>query len=315
MSGRADVHRRLPTSMGDGLPNPLARKVTTMIRITLSVLILLLLTSGAPAQTERGPDGERPVSHADEEIVAWFKGDPVTRAELEPDPRTVEMNRKAWDEVNFERWKQNAAGENLSQLIMGALLMEYRETEGIEPTAEEIERFVKAVSKSREESNAEFRVQLEEFRKRLGEEELSEPERETLQQRIETLESLLSMEAERKEFERSHWGEDYEKQQRRSHETVARQMIAAWKLNQSLYERYGGRVIFQQAGPEPVDAYRKFLEEHREAGTFRIVDQELREQFWRYYVHDPMHSFYDEEDGEKLMQTPWWEMEAPLGSP
>ena len=36
-------------------------------------------------------------------------------------------------------------------------------------------------------------------------------------------------------------------------------MIEQWKASQSLYKKYGGRVVFQQTGPEPLDAYHEYL--------------------------------------------------------
>ena len=47
-------------------------------------------------------------------------------------------------------------------------------------------------------------------------------------------------------------------------------MIRQWKSNRQLYREYGGRVIFQQFGPEPLDAYRRFLEEQQNAGAFEV---------------------------------------------
>jgi hypothetical protein len=47
-------------------------------------------------------------------------------------------------------------------------------------------------------------------------------------------------------------------------------MIRQWKLNRALYRQYGGRIIFQQLGPEPLDAYRRYLEERQAAGDFVI---------------------------------------------
>jgi heat shock protein HslJ len=54
----------------------------------------------------------------------------------------------------------------------------------------------------------------------------------------------------------------------------ARSIIEQWKVNRALYEQYGGRIIFQQLGPEPLDAYREFLEEKRREGAFEINDPE-----------------------------------------
>jgi hypothetical protein len=67
--------------------------------------------------------------------------------------------------------------------------------------------------------------------------------------------------------------------------------IRQWKLNGALHQQYGGRIIYQQGGPEPLDAYRTFLEERQAAGDFTIDDAALAEAFWRYYRDDTMHEF------------------------
>ncbi len=64
---------------------------------------------------------------------------------------------------------------------------------------------------------------------------------------------------------------------------MAKAWIDRWKLNRALYEKYGGRVIFQQAGLEPLDAYQKWLEDEERAGNFSIDDPHWREAFWEYY--------------------------------
>lgn len=92
---------------------------------------------------------------------------------------------------------------------------------------------------------------------------------------------------------------------------VAQRMIRSFKIKQSLYETYGGRVIFQQMGPEPIDAYREFLEAQQEAGAFEIRDPSLEEGFWRYLVDDAIHSFYPPEEAKAVMTRPWWEADPP----
>ena len=90
---------------------------------------------------------------------------------------------------------------------------------------------------------------------------------------------------------------------------MARSIIYHWKLNRALYRQYGGRVIFQQLGPEPLDAYRHYLEERLAAGDFRIHDASLEEPFWRYFTDDSLHSFYQPGSTEAAMafEVPPWE--------
>jgi hypothetical protein len=98
-----------------------------------------------------------------------------------------------------------------------------------------------------------------------------------------------------------------------SEDAAARQEIAAafikqWKINKALHDQYGGRVIFQQGGPEPLDAYRAFLEERQAAGDFAIDDPAMVEDFWRYYRDDSIHSFFapgSPEERQAFSVPPW----------
>ncbi len=93
---------------------------------------------------------------------------------------------------------------------------------------------------------------------------------------------------------------------------MGRAMIRQWKLNRALYEQYGGRIIFQQLGPEPLDAYRRYLEERQAAGDFAIHDKSLEGAFWRYFTDDSMHDFYERgSDAEsRAFAIPPWERRA-----
>lgn len=80
------------------------------------------------------------------------------------------------------------------------------------------------------------------------------------------------------------------------------------KGNSALYAKYKGRVIFQQGGPEPLDAYREFLKEQEQKGVFKIMDQGAKKAFWNYYTDDSMHVFTPAEKAAELINTPWWLM-------
>jgi hypothetical protein len=88
--------------------------------------------------------------------------------------------------------------------------------------------------------------------------------------------------------------------------------IRQWKVNQALYQQYGGRIVFQQGGPEPLDAYAKFLEEARARGDFEILDRDLEDAFWKYYRDDSIHSFFEPGSKEEAQAfaSPPWEREA-----
>ena len=91
----------------------------------------------------------------------------------------------------------------------------------------------------------------------------------------------------------------------------ARVWIRAWKLNRALYQRYGGKVIWQQAGLEPLDAYQAWLKENEHNGAFAILDPDLKERFWRYFTigHVNVGPEFLKETGLKdPFEKPWWMM-------
>jgi heat shock protein HslJ len=86
-------------------------------------------------------------------------------------------------------------------------------------------------------------------------------------------------------------------------------LIRQWKINKSLYETYGGRIIYQQLGPEPLDAYRQYLEARQTAGDFTIENSVMAEQFWGYFTDESRHVFMESggEDAARAFTTPPWE--------
>ncbi|WP_050799590.1 hypothetical protein [Thiocapsa marina] len=90
---------------------------------------------------------------------------------------------------------------------------------------------------------------------------------------------------------------------------VARAIIRQWKINKALHAQYGGRIIYQQLGPEPLDAYREFLQQRRAEGAFRIQDPALAEGFWRYFTDESIHDFMTPggADAARAFKVPPWE--------
>jgi len=88
---------------------------------------------------------------------------------------------------------------------------------------------------------------------------------------------------------------------------MTRSIIRQWKINQRLYAEYGGRVIYQQLGPEPLDAYRRFLEERQRAGAFTIIEKSFEAPFWSYFTNDALHTFFEPGSEASAFRTPPWE--------
>lgn len=90
---------------------------------------------------------------------------------------------------------------------------------------------------------------------------------------------------------------------------LAKSIIRQWKINKSLHDAYGGRIIYQQFGPEPLDAYRTYLRDLETAGNLLIRDEEVAAQFWEYFTDDAKHDFMPKgsEDEKRAFSIPPWE--------
>jgi len=91
--------------------------------------------------------------------------------------------------------------------------------------------------------------------------------------------------------------------------SMATSMIRQWKINKALHEGYGGRIIYQQLGPEPLDAYRAFLESRQADGAFEIFEPALADGFWSYFTDEARHDFMEpgSADAQNAFSTPVWE--------
>ena len=88
---------------------------------------------------------------------------------------------------------------------------------------------------------------------------------------------------------------------------LERSIIWQWKVIRQLYREYGGRVVYQQLGPEPLDAYRQFLEVQQRAGAFVIHEKAFEDEFWSYFTDDSRHSFFEPGTEARAFETPPWE--------
>ncbi len=92
---------------------------------------------------------------------------------------------------------------------------------------------------------------------------------------------------------------------------MASGIIRQWKINKALYDQYRGRVVYQQLGPEPLDAYRQFLRQCEADGAFAIPDQAVETSFWGYFTDESIHDFMAPggTDEARAFATPPWEQQ------
>ena len=197
--------------------------------------------------------------------------------------------------------------KEMQYVILGKLTDQYAADNRIGVQQDEIDAYVASMERIAEQDRTEREARRTEIAGKLASQTLASAERETLSAELATLNELDSM--------LGGSGEKSAEDQAAQRE-IGAAVVRQWKINQALYRQYGGRVIFQQGGPEPLDAYRQFLEDAEKRGAFRILDPSLEPGFWRYFKTDSIHSFYPAGSAEeaRAFETPWWLMENPDGA-
>ena len=88
---------------------------------------------------------------------------------------------------------------------------------------------------------------------------------------------------------------------------IARIMIYNWKRSKLLYDHFGGEVISQQLGPEPLAAFRALIRQAEKDGDLVLRDMSLKEDF-DWYLRPNVHTMVckAEEKPCEVMEKPWW---------
>jgi hypothetical protein len=192
--------------------------------------------------------------------------------------------------------------EELRHVVLTALTDRYARDKGIAVTPQEKSDYLRWLERIKRKDVEDNTARRDELTRRLAATSLSDTERKALTSELESVNQLLGA-----------LGEPGSAAAPDPKETEAREQIAAavilqWKINRALYRQYGGRIIFQQGGPEPLDAYRKFLQEMQARGDFTILNKGIEAGFWHYYVTDSIHSFYPRgsaEEAQAFSAPPW----------
>ena len=198
-------------------------------------------------------------------------------------------------------------GDEMADVIKQSLLEHYAQERGLEATDAEIREYVARTRELAQRDRAQRETQRGEILEARKSDSLAASYRERLESELDTLDEMRRL-----DLESDQSGQD-DPEEEAAREAVAKAFIEQWKVNQALYRQYGGRVIYQQGGAEPLDAYRAFLENAQANGDFEIFEKRFEPVFWKYYTTDSLHSFYPESGvaKDKAIDTPWWFRDGP----
>jgi len=198
--------------------------------------------------------------------------------------------------------EQRVRGEALRARVWKAVFEDYARQRHIAPTEAEIASQIEGHRHMRVRFDAERVQQRAALIEELKSPGFTETRRKAAQQHLDTLNQLAEFDAKRAQELRD---PAQQKMQQDAARRVAEYWVRAWKLNQALYREFGGRIIFQQAGWEPIDAYRKLLDRYAAKQAFVVHDPALRAAVYGYFEHKFVYA--DESKARFYFEKPWWE--------
>ncbi len=241
--------------------------------------------------------------------AAMLFGRPIYLDEFQPP--TPWKTREGKTDAEYAVWLHEWQLEQANGTMWSALMERFCKDRDCEPTVTECEAFEAAMRQLRERDPLrqgqprEPAIPHEEYQRiRTGlQQELQSPgltdaHRKELAQAVATLDNLK------------------DKQLGDSSREVSTLWVRAWKMNRALYRQYGGAVIWQQAGVEPLEAYHAWFEENERSGAFTILDPRLRDRFWSYFKtgHVKVDAAFLKNSGLKdPFEKPWWLLEPTAG--
>jgi len=192
--------------------------------------------------------------------------------------------------------------DEMAYIIRQVLLANYAKEHNLAATQAEIDAFIAKKHQADARMRKEAEARREQDQKALQSEELTDEERTRIEAELKYIDGMLKADTS---------GDNPKKAA--AEKQMARALIEQWKVNRALYQQYGGRVIYQQGGAEPLDAYHEYFKAAQKSGDFKILNEDFEPAFWAYYTNDQMHKFYPEKAQEKAINTQWWLVEPPPG--
>ena len=279
-SSHSPVPRR-GTGCGNGRQAP---ALTSATRLRSALLVFVgVACAGLVHAAEKSADTP----------VAVVFGQPIHARDL-----AAAGGAKATDAASAER----AQGEALRARVWSAVFGEYARRRNIEPTEAEIDSQIEGQRRMTARLATEHVRQREALLAELKAPNVSDARRQAAQQHLDTLDRLAEFDARRARELRD---PAQQKLQRESERRVATQWVRQWKLNQALFREFGGRIVFQQAGWEPIDAYRKLLLQAEASGQLVLSDPTWRSAVYRYFEHRFIYA--DEAKARFYFEKPYWE--------
>ena len=191
----------------------------------------------------------------------------------------------------------------MQSVIGEKLFQNYARQHKIEASQEEVDLYIAKMEQFMRDDRNKRETRIVEIQQQLKTGSIPAEQKKQLQSELDTLESLH-----KQDFEDESADKQEQQEVLKIRQAMARGIIEQWMINKALYQQYGGRIIYQQLGPEPLDAMRDYLKEQQQKGAFKILEKSFEAPFWDYFVNDSKHDFFkpgSKEEKQAFGKAPW----------
>jgi len=243
---------------------------------------------------------------AEEPPIAEIYGEKVYVRDLALPPKMVATSKSTMSAGEFAQWKQDALRQTLAYEVMEEARKHFLKEMEMEPTQQDIDSYIAFLHRARQADRKQRADEREKLQQELQQPGIGEERRAAVEKKLSVLDEM-------DKYDAPPATAAARKEQQESEQTVAAMMVSGWKFNQALYRKYGGRVIFQQAGLEPIDAHKAFMQELETSGAYKILDPAYQDLFKETYEYfNKKFEYADQAAIDKYVASPWWQQEAEI---
>lgn len=182
---------------------------------------------------------------AKDAVLAVLFDEPVTEADVSPDPVQLNTLAKALG-VSRDMAVAHFQHGKLTELIVNKVLAQYAETRNINPDPALVARFIEVFGDSLDTQKAK--------------EAQARAEAEAKDDAMPMPESAMQ----------------------KSIQTIAEEQVKRWLIDKSLYNEFGGAVVFRSNTPQyPVGAYYALMQQYAKQGKLVIKEDVFAGLFWK----------------------------------
>jgi len=236
-------------------------------------------------------------------VVAVVFSEKIFASEILPGGNYANTQQAKLDSPEYSKWFQDQRQTVLSSRIWSGLMKKYCRENKINANTEEIQSFNRSLTRQSKVMTVQLKSERDSLERKLSEKSISVQSRNGLKKDLEATNKSISF---LMKLDSLKGTLDSSQNRKIDSATVAsaEKWVVRFKFNKSLYEKYGGPVIFQQVGLEPIGAYKQLLQESERRGDFKILDSDLKNTFWEYYSMEH-HVVSNNKDP---FEKPFWEM-------